>query len=55
MIQEGGYARFHESDIDARLKAFWDDYTWEAVPAPEAVVRTLLNIRYDTLIDLDLV
>jgi len=34
MIQESGYTRFDDSDINARLKAFWDSYTWEVDSKP---------------------
>jgi len=46
MIQEGGYVHFDESDIDARLKIFWDAYTWELVPHSRRAGRTLLDIGY---------
>jgi len=46
MIQEGGHARFNESDIDARVKAFWDAYTWEVVPHSKIAARSVLDIRY---------
>jgi len=49
MIQERGYARFHDSDIDARLKAIWDAYTWEIIPDHQGPFH-VLNIQYVKLI-----
>jgi len=39
MIQEAGYASWDDFDIEARLKAFWDGYTWEVVPIYDPVHR----------------
>jgi len=44
MIQEDGSACFQKSDIDARLEAFWDAYTWEVVPDSKAADRAVLDI-----------
>jgi len=44
MIQEGGYTRFDESDIDAKLKTFSDAYTWEVVDNSKAAGRAVLQI-----------
>jgi len=46
----GGYARFDESDVDARLTAFWDAYTWVATKNSEATDHAVLKIRYVKLI-----
>jgi len=50
MIQEGGYGRFDESERNAKLKAFWDAYTWEVVPNYGAYYSKALYIRYVKLI-----
>jgi len=50
MIQEGGYGRFDESDINAELKAFWDAHTWEVVPNYGAYYSKVRYIRYVKLI-----
>jgi len=46
MTQESGYAHFGELNIDAKLKIFWDAYTWELVPQSRRAARTLLDIGY---------
>jgi len=53
ICQESGYARFDEPDIDARLKAFWDTFTWAVVENSKAAGRggrAILKIRYVNLI-----
>ena len=47
-MQDSGDAHFNdcfnEPNIDARLKAFWDAYTWEVVPNSQAA-NAALKIR----------
>jgi len=50
MIQEGGSTRFQESEVDARLKALWDSYTWEVVPDSKAAAHAVLDIWYVELL-----
>ena len=51
-FQKSGYPNLQESVIDARLRAFWDAYTWEVVPNSnlKMTARPRLNIRYVDLI-----
>jgi len=49
MIQELRHARFHKSDIDSRLRASWDAYTWDTKRIPAIAT---LYIWYVKLIQL---
>ena len=55
-LQKTGCSGFQESDIDAKLKAFWGAYTWEVynwgavVPNCRRNLHNRLMIQYVTLV-----
>ena len=60
-LQNTGCSGFQESDIDAKLKAFWGAYTWEVynwgavVPNCRRNLHNRLMIQYVTLVQFFLI